>query len=150
MIPPVEVWWIWMGAGILLIAAEIVVPGFFILWFGIGAIVAGVLALVGFGAAVQWTTFVVVSGGLLVLSYRIVQRITKRQAPGIGANRLLGMRGPITIAVDNLKGTGHVRLGGELWRAESRSDVKIHIGSVVEVVAVEGIRVVVTAVKEET
>ncbi len=150
MIPPIEVWQIWMGAGALLIAAEIVVPGFVVFWIGIGAIAAGVPALAGLGAALQWTTFVTVSGALLVLSHKIIRRITKRQPPGIGASRLLGMRGPITIAVDNLKGTGHVRLGGELWRAESRSGARIRVGSVVKVVAVEGIRVVVAAAGEET
>jgi membrane protein implicated in regulation of membrane protease activity len=150
MIAPIEVWQIWMGAGVLLIAAEIVVPGFIVFWFGVGAIAAGVPALIGFGEAVQWATFVAVSGVLLVLRHKIVQRITKRQLPGIGASRLVGMRGPITIAVDNLKGTGHVRLGGELWRAESRSGAQIRTGSVVEVVAVEGIRVVVAAIREET
>jgi membrane protein implicated in regulation of membrane protease activity len=146
---PVEVWWVWMAVGIVLILAEIAIPGFFILWFGVGAVVAGLLALIGFGTAVQWVTFLVVSGVLLVLSRRIADRITKRQPPGVGANRLVGMRGPVTTAVDNLKGVGQVRLGGELWRAESRSGRKIPESTVVEVVAVEGTHVVVREVEKE-
>lgn len=149
MTPAVEIWWIWMAAGILLAVIEIIVPGFFILPFTLGAIAAGMLAYAGHGTVVQWTAFGAVSGALLPLALVITKRIMKKIPPPVGSNRMIGMRGPVTIAVDNRKNKGHVRLGGELWRAESEQGGDIPVGIVVEVTAVKGIRVVVREISKE-
>jgi membrane protein implicated in regulation of membrane protease activity len=143
MTPAVEIWWIWIAAGALLAAVDIVVPGFFIIPFGIGAIIAGLLAYAGYGAAAQWAGFAAVSGVLLPLALVITKRIMKKLASVTGSNPMIGMRGPVTIAVDSRKDTGHVRLGGQLWRAESELGGDIPVGRVVEVTAVKGIRVMV-------
>ena len=42
-----EIWWIWMAIAALFIVGEIFTQGFFLLWFGIGAAVAGFLAILG-------------------------------------------------------------------------------------------------------
>ena len=143
MMPAAEVWWVWMAVGIGLAVIELVVPGVFILPFTLGAVTAGMLAYAGHGTAVQWTAFGAISGGLLPLALVITRRIMKKIPPPVGSNRVIGMRGPVTIAVDNHKNKGYVRLGGELWRAESESGADIPEGTVVEVTAVRGIRVVV-------
>jgi membrane protein implicated in regulation of membrane protease activity len=57
-------WWIWLLLGLILILAEVVTPGgFYVIFFGIGAIVVGVLA--GFEWAgplwFQWILFSLVS-----------------------------------------------------------------------------------------
>ena len=38
-------WWHWIVGGIVLILAELVIPSFFIVWFGLGALFVGLLAL---------------------------------------------------------------------------------------------------------
>ena len=38
-------WWHWMAFGLLLVAAELLVPSFTIVWFGLGACVTGLLLL---------------------------------------------------------------------------------------------------------
>ena len=41
-------WWLWLAVGLALIVAELVTPsGFFIIFFGLGALAVGVLAAVG-------------------------------------------------------------------------------------------------------
>ncbi len=149
MAPAVEIWWIWMAAGALLAVTELIVPGIFIVPFILGTVTAGMLAYAGLGPTVQWTAFGIVSGTLLPLALVITKRIMKRLPPPIGSNRMIGMRGPVTIAVDNRKNKGHVRLGGELWRAESELGGDIPVGIVVEVTAVKGIRVVVREINKE-
>jgi membrane protein implicated in regulation of membrane protease activity len=43
-------WWIWILLGLLLLLAELLTPGgFYIIFFGVGAVVVGVLA--GFNVA---------------------------------------------------------------------------------------------------
>lgn len=43
-------WWLWVGAGIILLIVEIFAPGFIFLGFGIGAFVVG--AILAFGGGV--------------------------------------------------------------------------------------------------
>ncbi len=40
-------WWVWMSAALLLATAEVIIPGWIFLGFAIGALVLGVLLLIG-------------------------------------------------------------------------------------------------------
>lgn len=42
------IWWVWVVAGVALAILEIVVPGFVFLGFAVGAVLTGLLVLVGF------------------------------------------------------------------------------------------------------
>ena len=64
----VKAWMIWMIFAAVFIVGEMFTAGFFLLWFGIGAGVAGILALLKLGAAWQWGAFIVVSGVLFAVS----------------------------------------------------------------------------------
>ena len=41
------IWWVWVAAGIALGALEVVVPGFIFLGFALGAVLTGVILLIG-------------------------------------------------------------------------------------------------------
>ncbi len=145
---PENVWWIWMILAAVFVIAEVFTAGFFILWFGIGAAVAGVFALLGLGPAWQWGAFVVVSGVLFAGSRRFAERFTKKQPPGIGADRFIGKRGLVLEEIDDVRNTGRVRLDKEEWRAESDADEVIPEGTRVEVVRLEGTHLIVVPLKE--
>ena len=146
----VKLWWIWMILAGLFVVGEIFTAGFFLLWFGVGAAVAGLLALFGLGPAWQWGGFFVVSFVLLIVSRRFAERFSKAQPPGIGADRFKGKRGIVLEDIDNIKNTGRVRLDKEEWRADSESDeVVISEGVGVEVVAMDGTHLVVKEIKKE-
>lgn len=132
-----------MALAAIFIIAEIFTASFFILWFGIGAAVAGVLALLEFGPGWQWGSFVVVSGVLLVISRRFAERFTKEQPPGIGADRFIGKEGIVQEEIDNIKDTGRVRMDKEEWRAESESGEVISQGTRVTVTRLDGVHLIV-------
>ncbi len=141
-----QVWWIWMVLAALFIIGEIFTAGFFILWFGIGAAVAGILALLGLHAGWQWGSFILVSGILIAASRRFAERVTKPQPPGIGADRWLGKTAVVIESIRNDDNSGRVRLDGEEWRACAEHDGTIPTGSKVKVLRVDGTRLVVTQV----
>ena len=142
-------WWIWMIMAAVFMIGEIFTAGFFIFWFGIAAVVAGVLALCGLGAAWQWGAFVVVSGALLPFSRKFAQKVAQEQPSGIGAERNIGKTGMVLIEIDNDLGAGQVRVEGELWRARAESGRKIPSGTKVKVIAQEGTQLSVTVIQEE-
>lgn len=142
------IWLIWMVVAAVFVIGEIFTLGFFLLWFGIGAAVAGILAIFGLGGSWQWGAFAVVSGVLFVLSRRFAERFSKKQPPGIGADRFIDKKGVVLEEVDNIKNTGRIRMGKEEWRAESDTGEVIPVGKMVEVTRLVGTHVVVKTLKE--
>ena len=142
------IWWIWMVLAGVFIVIEILTPGFFLLWFGVGAVAAGLVALAGAGMTWQLLTFAAVTVVLLVFSRRFAERITRGGQPlSVGADRLLGQKGIVVKEINNLKNTGMVRVQQDEWRADSSSDEEvIPAGDVVEVVRIEGTHLVVKKV----
>lgn len=105
---PANFWWIWFVIAAFFAISEMYTERFFILWFGIGAAVAGVLALLGIGIVWQWVTFVIVSGVLFEISQRFAERFTKKQPPGIGADRFIGKIGILLEDINNIEKKGEV------------------------------------------
>ena len=145
---PVKLWWIWIAIAALFAIGEIFTMGFFLLFFGIGAAIAGILALLGFGVPWQWGSFIVVSVILFVISRRFAERFSKKQPPGIGADRFIDKRGVVLEEIDNIKNTGRVRIGKDEWRADSDTGEIIPTGKTVEVTRVEGTHLVVKVLSE--
>lgn len=145
----IKIWWIWMAIAALFIVGEIFTLGFFLFWFGIGAAVAGVLALLGLSFGWQLAAFVVVSGVLFIASRRFAERFSKKQPPGIGADRFVGLEGIVIEEIDNAKNTGQVRVQKDEWRADSETGETIPEGARIIVIRLDGTHMVVKIKKEE-
>ena len=144
----IKIWWIWMAIAAFFVIAEIFTMGFALLWFGIGAAVAGILALMGCGLGWQLASFIVISGVLFAVSRSFAEKFTKKQPPGVGADRFVQEKGVVTEEIDNIKNTGRVRIGKDDWRADSDTDETIAAGEIVEVTRVDGTHLVVKHSKE--
>jgi len=145
----IKIWWIWMIIAAFFIVGEIFTQGFFVLWFGIGAAIAGILSLLGLGIGWQLAAFVVVSGVLFIVSRRFAERFSKKQPPGIGADRFVGLEGIVLEEIDNAKNTGQVRVQKDEWRADSETGEIIPVGKRVKVTRLDGTHLVVKIIKEE-
>jgi membrane protein implicated in regulation of membrane protease activity len=145
----IEIWWIWMAVAAFFIIAEIFTMGFFLLWFGVGAAVAGVLDLLGAGIGWQLAAFVLISGVLFVVSRRFAERFSKKQPPGIGADRMVGSEGVVLEEIDNAKNTGRVRVKKDEWRADSETGEIIPEETRISVTRMDGTHLVVKPIKEE-
>ena len=144
-----KIWWIWMALAAVFVVGEMFTAGFFLLWFGVGAAAAGLLALLGLSFSWQLGAFVVVSAVMLGASRRFADRFSKKQPPGIGADRLIGLKGLVLEEIDNSVNTGQVRLQKEEWRADSDGDEVIPVGARIEVVRLDGTHLVVRRLEEK-
>jgi len=145
-----DVWpWIWLGAAVVFALVELTFIGgtFVLLPFAASAFVAAILAFYDVAIEVQWTVFV--GGGLAVFValYRWVRRfLDESTLPlGVGADRLVGTTGIVTVAVEpgDVARRGRITIEGEVWGALSRGDLLIPAGTRVRITAVVGTRVVV-------
>jgi len=142
-----EVWrWIWLIAIGVFAGGELILAGsFFLMPFAVGALAATVVAFIGGSLPVQWAAFVIVSAlsavGLIPLRKRLDRNNVQN---GIGSRRLIGQEAVVEVAVAAGPGSsGEVRLGRELWRAESADQNAIAVGDVVRVLDVRGTAVVI-------
>ena len=86
---------------------------------------------------------------LFAVSRRFAEKISKKQPPGIGADRFIGLDGIVLEEIDNVKNTGQVRVQKDEWRADSETDEIIPEGVRIVVTRLDGTHMVVKIKKEE-
>lgn len=145
------VWWVWILFGLALLAAEILTPGgFFVLFFGLAALIVGVLVAVGIGGPewLQWLLFSVLSvASLLGFRRRLVDRFT--QVP-MEAHRLDSLVGEVAVLTDDLApgGVGKAELRGTSWTVRTHGPAILAAGTRCVVERVEGLTLWVKPEKE--
>jgi len=124
--------WNWVVAGLVLLALELLVPGVFLLWFGLAALLtAAVSALLGwiFPVFATWqiqlALFIIFSLSLVMLGRYLARREPQRDALFLN-RRTDALLGQIATLDERLRdGHGHVRIGDTLWRITG-SDLPVH------------------------
>lgn len=150
-----NMWYIWLILGALFIVAEIFTTGFVLLWFGIGALVAALLALTGIvGLPLQIVVFLAVSIALTVASRTIFERFLMRGSPGrelkTGVDSLPGRVGVVVQASSGALQEGAVRVFASTWRAfPAEGEEPLREGEQVLIERVEGASVYVRRVDGE-
>ena len=135
-------WWTWVVGGIALILAELAIPSFFIVWFGLGAILVGLLmlALPHLSLTAQLAVWTLASLAMVVLWFRVFKQSFYRTRIGTADGGVIGEIGVLVSAVAPFeRGKGRFQrplLGSEEWVC--LADAAIAAGERVRVVAVEG------------
>ena len=144
-------WIFWIIAVFVFLIGELFTTSFFLMWFAIGAGVALLTSLLGVNNVVQLIVFAIVSGILVLNSHKIVKKYIEKDGVDTKTtvDALAGRVGTVLQTIDNSENSGLVRLGGEQWSATSVDDnIVITKGSKVEVLKVDGVRLIVK-LKEE-
>lgn len=129
-------WWWWI-AGVALVGLELLVPGVFLLWIGLGAVATGVVLwlLPDLPLAWQVVALVVLMFASLAAGGRW-QRRANRDGPRLNEElqSLVGQRLPSLTDFEH--GRGRVRVADSSYAAVAEGPVAA--GELVEVWAVEG------------
>ena len=138
-------WWHWMVLGLALGLLELAVPSFFIIWFGLGALLVGMamLAVPGIAFSGQVMLWTAASVAMTVLWFKVFRREDGKTRSG-QADEALGEIGVLVRAVEPLgvsSARGEVRfqkpvMGSDVWPC--LADEAIPAGARVRVLAVDG------------
>jgi inner membrane protein len=135
-------WWLWEVLGLALAAIELATPGgFFVIFFGVSAIVVGVLVLGGLvtTAWIQWALFTVMALVALRLFRRpLLARIQMREKDDVDS-----FVGEVAVAAADIPPGGHGRaeLRGTTWSARNVGPTPLRAGQRSRVVAVHGLTI---------
>lgn len=137
-------WVLWSILGAILIVAEIFTTGFVLLWFGIGALAAAFVGLIGIDSlALQFTIFAVVSIALTAASRTIFLNYFSREKSGqslrSGVDALPGKIGTVVSSSKGALHEGAVKVFGSTWTAyPAIGEAPLEAGERVCVESVEG------------
>ena len=142
------IWWYWMLLGLVLLGVEMVTPGgFYILFFGLAALIVGSLAGLGFVQAewLQWLLF----SGLAILSLLVFRgpllAWLKKQDKDLPAVDTLTDESAIPLEDLALNGTGKAELRGSTWTAHNAGPSLLMKGQRCKVERVEGLTIWISA-----
>lgn len=144
---------VWLVLGIALIIAEVFTLGFVLLWFGVGAMAAALVAFMGFGLVWQFAAFAIVSIALTALSRTIFSKYlhhSEANSLKSGTDSMPGQIGTVTISSKGALKEGAVKVFGSTWTAfPEDEDTVLNEGEKVEVVRVQGSSIYVRPVSRE-
>jgi membrane protein implicated in regulation of membrane protease activity len=132
-----HLWWL---LALLLIGLEVALPGYFLLWIGIGAAATGVLAwlvpgLSLLGQAIAFAVLAFLACG--IYAWMLRPKLRRTESTGERLNRrgaqMVGQRYVLIEPIVN--GRGKARVGDGEWLVNGP---ELPLGATVEVVGVEG------------
>lgn len=146
-------WILWLVLGVGLIIAEVFTLGFVLLWFGIGAIAAALVGMLGGGFLLQFLVFAAVSITFTAMSRTIFARYfahSEGERMKSGVDSLPGKIGTVTTASKGALNEGAVKVFGSTWTAYPVDDeTALTEGEKVEVVEVKGSSIYVRRITTE-
>ena len=91
----------------------------------------------------QVVLFFAVSGALLLALRPFVKKYVNPKHIATNADMVIDREAYLTETVDNLRGTGALKLDGKEWTARSTDDTVLAEGTLVKVVKIEGVKLFV-------
>ena len=136
-------WFVWVGVMIAFGILEVATVNMVSLWFVGGAAAALIAQLLGGNVWVQIIVFFVVSIVLLACLRPFTRKYVTPNKTATNADKALGQQAYLTETVDNLRGTGSLKLDGKEWSVRSAKGDILPEGQLVTIVKLEGVKLYV-------
>lgn len=140
----------WLGLLVVLLLIEAATMGLTTIWFAGGALVSFLAALFQIPLPIQIVLFIAVSLLLLIFTRPAAVRFMNQKTEKTNVYSLLGEKGMVTETIENLKGTGRVKVKGVDWTARTKEDGRvIPADTVVAIQEVQGVKLIVDRCADE-
>lgn len=138
-------WQMWLIIAGVCFIIEMATVGFFIFWFGVGALISMIVSIFFPGnILLQSIVFVVSSVILLLLTKPLVNKFTKKDKKiETNAYSIIGKKGIVVQDINPTFGVGQIKVSGEVWSAKTTDESTIEKGTQIEVKQIDGVKAVV-------
>lgn len=129
--------WFWLSLGLLLGVAEMVAPGFFLMWLGLAALIVGILDyFLPITLAYQVAMFAILSVLTVFAGKKFLQNNPIETEDAMLNDRGARLTGEIVTVVESItNGNGRVKVGDSVWSARGAD---ADVGSRVKVTGADG------------
>ena len=133
---------IWLILLIVLIIIEIFTVGLVCIWFAFGALISFIISYFTNSLLIEIPIFIVVSIASLLITRPLIKKYFNNNIIKTNVNKLIGETG---IVVENVTKTnmGKIKVGGQIWSALNSEKGCIKENTEVEVLSVEGVKLIV-------
>lgn len=141
-------WQIWLIIAGLCLILEIATVGFLAFWFAVAALITCLISLVVDSIIAQTAIFVILSALLIFLTRPLAKKIAKKDTTITNVNSIIGKKAIVKKEITNIE-NGQVKINGDVWTAVLDSEYHDNIpeGSTVEILNIDGVKVVVKPLK---
>lgn len=137
-------WFVWLVIAGIFTIVEIATVGFFIIWFGVAAVLTAIFSLFMPEAYMVQVVVWAITSILLVLFTKKFTDKVKPETTATNVYSIIGKRAVVTTAINNENGTGQVKVDGDVWAARTENyDETISVGEHVEILRIDGVKVIV-------
>jgi len=140
-------WLLWVGLMVLFGILELSTVNLVSIWFVAGSLVAMVAALMGASIWVQVILCLLTAAILLAFLQPFVKKFVTPKKTATNVDMVLGREAYLTETVDNIRGTGALKLDGKEWTVRSMDQTVLPKGTLVKVVKLEGVKLYVMPVQ---
>ena len=138
--------WCLIASGIFFIG-EIMTVGFLLFWFGIASLISMVVSFFTSNLVIQMVVFLVSSVILILATKPFVKKFMNKKNIATNAYSLIGKTGLVIQEIDNVKGIGQIKVGGEVWSAQSEDNSVIPVNTEIELTKIDGVKAIVKPIK---
>jgi inner membrane protein len=137
--------WNWLIFGVLLMALELLAPGIFLFWFGLAALLVG---LVSFAFDPSWQLQILMFAVFAAAAVPLWRRVARSNSAVSKSNPFLNKRADaligrvFTLEKPIIDGNGTVRIDDTIWRVAGPD---VPAGSRVKIVQADGASLTVAA-----
>lgn len=139
-------WILWIAAMVFFGILEAATVNMVSVWFVGGSLAALVVQLLGGNHWLQLAAFLLVSGILLAALRPFVRKFVSPNKIATNADMAIGRDAYLTETVDNIRGTGALKLDGKEWTVRSADGAVLEKNTLVKIVDMQGVKLFVTPV----
>lgn len=140
-----EMIWVWLAVVAVSLIVEFMSWDLTSIWFAVAGLISLILSAIdGIAWEVQLAVFIVVSALLLIFVRKICRKLLLKNAnTKTNVDAYVGKRSKLLKAIGADENYGEIKFNGVIWQAMSETGEEIEAGAEVEVVRVEGNKMVV-------
>lgn len=136
--------YIWGAIIALAILLEAATNQLLSIWFVFSGLLVFVLSLCDVPLTYQIIIFGIVSFLLLIITKPLAKKLMRFKKEDTNLGRVINKQAVVIQEIDNLKGTGQVSLGGNIWSAKSiDNNVCIAKNEIVIIKDIQGVKLIV-------
>ena len=139
---------VWAAAIVVFLILEGMTAGLVTIWFAVGSLAALLAAVFGAPLWLQLVWFFVISIAALCLTRPLAKKYINSKTQATNADMYVGKECIVLEDIDNVAGTGAVKVAGKVWTARSEDGSVIPQGARAEALRIEGVKLIVKPIHE--
>lgn len=141
--------WIWIAVIALAVGIEAISAQLLSIWFALGGFAALITSIFTDNVIIQLVVFAAVSTVSIAVIFPFAGKIIKKEHIKTNADRYVGKTAIVTEDISNINAKGQVKVDNQIWSARSESGADIAAGTEVEVLKIEGVKLIVSSAEQK-